>query len=159
MSFLSAPVRSCFWLPGNGAEAVAFWTSLLPDSGIDGIVEGNDGAPLIMEFTLNGAPMMILNAAGAPSPTHAASISVLTEDQSETDRLWAALSADGGAELGCGWLTDRWGVAWQIVPRTVPQMLASADRAAANRAFLAMQAMVKLDIAALEAAFHGGDGQ
>lgn len=155
MTLLSAPVRTCFWLPGTGAEAAAFWTSLLPGSGVDGIVE-RDGQPLIIEFTLAGAPMMILNAAGAPPATHAASISVLTDSQSETDRLWAALGADGGAEVACGWITDRFGVSWQIVPRRLPEMFRSPDRAAAARAFAAMQQMVKLDIAALEAAFADG---
>lgn len=108
----------------------------------------------MVEFTLAGAPMMILDAPGAPAPSHAASISVLAADQAETDRLWAALTAEGGAEVACGWLTDRWGVSWQIVPRRLPEMLASPDRAAAARAFEAMQGMVKLDHAALDAAFH-----
>jgi predicted 3-demethylubiquinone-9 3-methyltransferase (glyoxalase superfamily) len=135
-------------------EAVQFWIGLLPGSGIDGVVE-RDGKALIIEFTLAGAPMMVLNASGGPAPNHAASISILTENQAETDQLWAALLADGGAEVACGWITDRFGVSWQIVPRAMPLMLASADHAAATRAFVAMQGMIKLDIAALEAAFAG----
>ncbi|MFN3371381.1 MAG: VOC family protein [Sphingomonadaceae bacterium] len=157
MTLLSAPVRTCFWLPGTGEEAARFWTSLLPDSAIEGVVAQDDGTPLIIEFRLAGAPMMILNAGGAPPPSHAASISVLTDSQRETDRLWAALGADGGAEVACGWITDRFGVSWQIVPRRLPEMFASPDRAAAGRAFAAMQQMVKIDIAAVEAAFAGGD--
>lgn len=153
-AFLSAKARTCLWLPGNGMDAVNFWISLLPDSAIDGVVE-KDGQTLIIEFTLAGAPMMILNTPDAPAPNHAASISVLTDDQAETDRLWSALLADGGAEVMCGWITDRFGVSWQIVPRLMTQMLASPDHAAADRAFVAMQGMVKLDIAALEAAFAG----
>ncbi len=153
-AFLGAKARTCFWMPGNGEEAVVFWTSLLPDSGIDGVVE-KDGQALIIEFTLAGAPMMVLNAHGGPPPNHAASISVLTDDQAETDRLWAALLADGGAEVACGWISDRFGVSWQIVPRQMPAMLASPDTAAAARAFAAMQGMIKLDLAALEAAFAG----
>ena len=87
--------------------------------------------------------------------SHAASISVLTADQDETDRLWAALTADGGTEVACGWLADRWGVSWQIVPRRLPEMAGEfPNRAAADRAFAAMQQMVKIDIAALEAAYH-----
>ncbi len=155
-AFLAARVRTCFWLPGTGAQAAAFWTSLLPGSRIDGIIE-KDGNPLVIEFTLAGAPMMILNAAGAPAPCHAASISVLTDDQAQTDRLWSALLADGGTAAACGWLTDRFGVSWQIVPRRLPEMFTARDRAAAARAFSAMQQMVKLDIAALEAAFAGGE--
>lgn len=154
MSFLSQKARTCWWFDEHGPEAAAFWVSLLPDSRIEGGHGPEGGPPLILEFTLAGAPMMILNAKGAPKPCHAASISVLTENQAETDRLWAALTADGGAEVACGWLTDRFGVSWQIVPRRLPEMLASPDRAAAGRAMAAMQKMVKLDLAALEAAFQ-----
>jgi predicted 3-demethylubiquinone-9 3-methyltransferase (glyoxalase superfamily) len=153
MALLERTVRTCWWFGGDGHEAASFYVGLLPDSRIDGVVE-REGRPLIVEFTLAGAPMMILNAAPGAERSHAASISVLTSDQAETDRLWAALTADGGAEVACGWLTDRWGVSWQIVPRRLPELLASADRAAADRAFAAMQQMVKLDIAAIEAAYH-----
>jgi len=153
MALLERMVRTCWWFGGDGHDAAAFYVTLLPDSRIDGVAE-RDGKPLIIEFTLAGAPMMILNATPGADRSHAASISVLTADQDETDRLWAALTADGGTEVACGWLADRWGVSWQIVPRRLPEMLASSDRAAADRAFAAMQQMVKIDIAALEAAYH-----
>ena len=157
MTWLSHKVRTCWWFPGNGEEAVAFYTSLLPDSHVEG-GHGPEGAPrLVIEFTLAGAPMMILNAPGAPPANHAASFSVLTQDQAETDRLWAALSANGGKEVMCGWVTDRFGVSWQIVPKRLPEMFAAPDRAAAGRAMEAMKKMVKLDIAVLEAAFDGRD--
>ena len=155
MSWLGAKARTCWWLASDGDKAANFYVSLLPDSMIEGGHGPEGGPPLVIEFTLAGAPMMILNAAGAPAPTHQASISVMTEDQPETDRLWAALLADGGEEVACGWIKDRFGVSWQIVPRRLPAMLASPDRAAADRAFAAMQTMVKLDLAALEAAFAG----
>lgn len=155
MAYLQSPVRTCLWFAEDGEAAADFYVGLLPNSAIEG-GHGPEGGPkLVVEFTLNGAPMMILNAPGAPKPCHAASISVLTADQAETDRLWAALTADGGAEVACGWLTDRWGVSWQIVPRRMAEMLSSPDRAAVARAFVAMQTMVKLDVAALEAAFAG----
>lgn len=148
-------VRTCLWLAGGGEAAVAFWTSLLPDSRIEG-GHGPEGGPrLVIEFTLAGAPMMVLNADGAPPGTHAASISVLTRDQAETDRLWSALTDGGGREVMCGWLVDRWGISWQIVPAVLPEMLAAPDRAAAARAMAAMQTMVKLDVVALEAAYRG----
>lgn len=153
MALLEAKVRTCWWFARDGRRAAEFYVTLLPDSRIDGVVE-RGGEPLIVEFSLAGAPMMILNTPAAQAPTHAASISVLTADQAETDRLWAELIADGGAEVACGWLTDRWGVSWQIVPRRLPEMLASTDRAASDRAFAAMQQMVKIDITALEAAFN-----
>lgn len=96
---------------------------------------------------LNGGPHYRLNPA--------ASIVVSTEDQAETDALWEKLTADGGEEGRCGWLTDRFGVSWQIVPKVLSTLLGAADRAAAGRAQQAMMAMKKLDIAALEAAFRG----
>ncbi|WP_310476810.1 VOC family protein [Sandarakinorhabdus sp.] len=154
MASLGQTVRTCWWLPGNGLDAVNFWTSLLPDSQLDGAVN-KDGTALIIEFTLAGAPMMVLNASGGPAANMAASISVLTDDQAETDRLWAALTADGGKEVACSWVTDRFGVSWQIVPRLLPQLFGSSDTAAAARAFAAMQTMVKIDIAAVQAAFDG----
>jgi predicted 3-demethylubiquinone-9 3-methyltransferase (glyoxalase superfamily) len=154
MAYLKQKVRTCLWFDGNGHEAADFYVSLLPDSRIEGGHGPESGPPLVVEFTLAGAPMMILNAPGAPRPGAAASISVMTEDQAEIDRLWAALLADGGAEVACGWLTDRWGVSWQIVPRRLPEMLGDPDREAAARVLTAMQGMVKLDVAALEAAFN-----
>jgi predicted 3-demethylubiquinone-9 3-methyltransferase (glyoxalase superfamily) len=155
MAYLQKKVRTCWWFDGNGHEAAAFYVSLMPDSAIEG-GHGSEGKPpLVVEFTLAGTPMMILN--GGPGVRHssAASISVLTESQSETDRLWSALTAGGGKESRCGWLTDRWGMSWQIVPRRLPEMLGASDRAAADRALAAMLQMGKLDLAALEAAFKG----
>ena len=155
MAYLQQKVRTCWWFAKDGDAAANFYVSLLPDSRIEGGHGPEGGPPLVIEFTLAGAPMMILNAAGAPPANHAASFSVLTETQHETDALWDALLADGGAEVQCGWLTDRFGVSWQIVPRRLPEMLASPDKPARDRAFAAMVTMKKLDIAALEAAFKG----
>lgn len=107
---------------------------------------------MIVEFTLHGAPMMILTAGPHYKLSPAASIAVLTEDQDETDRLWARLIGDGGTESMCGWLTDRYGVSWQIAPLALPRLLGHPDRAAAARAQAAMMGMKKIDIAALEAA-------
>jgi len=152
----NAKVRTCLWFENQGEDAARFYVSLLPDSHIENIVRADpDGPPLVVEFTLAGAPFMVLN--GGPQFTHSevASISVLTTDQEETDRLWNALVADGGAEGQCGWLKDRFGVSWQIVPEHVPRALASTDRAAANQAMQAMMGMRKIDIAAIEAAVSG----
>ena len=152
----NASVRTCLWFDGQGEEAARFYVSLLPGSAIEGVHRpGSDGPALIVEFSLAGAPYMALN--GGPQYTHtpAASISVSTEDQETTDRLWAALTADGGRESRCGWLVDRFGVSWQIVPRAVGRLLGDADREAAGRAQAAMLQMRKLDIAAMEAAFRG----
>lgn len=111
---------------------------------------------MIVEFTLAGAPMMILTAGPQFKHSPAASISVLTKDQAETDRLWIALTADGGAESMCGWLSDRYGVSWQIVPEALPRLLGDPDPDKASRAQAAMKQMKKIDIAALEAAAAGG---
>jgi predicted 3-demethylubiquinone-9 3-methyltransferase (glyoxalase superfamily) len=155
MAYLQQKVRTCWWFDGNGHEAAAFYVTLLPDSAIEGGHGPEGGPPLVVEFTLAGAPMMILNGGPGPAQSGAASIGALTESQSETDRLRTALTADGGEESRCGRLTDRWGVSWQIVLRRLPEMLGSPDRAASARAFEAMMRMGKLDLAALEAAFAG----
>ena len=150
----NAKVRTCLWFNGQIEEAAKFYVSLLPDSGIENTVQPDpNDHPLVIEFTIGGTPYMLLN--GGPTFTHseASSISVLTEDQEETNRLWNALTADGGSESQCGWLKDRYGVSWQIVPKTLPRLLSDPDRAAAGRAMQAMMKMSRIDIDALEAAF------
>jgi predicted 3-demethylubiquinone-9 3-methyltransferase (glyoxalase superfamily) len=154
MAFLQHKVRTCLGFNGNGFEAAQFYVSLLPDSFIEGELYGDP--PLVVEFTLGGAPMMILNAGPKFTPSMAASISVLTKDQAETDRLWAAL-LEGGEESWCGWIRDRFGVSWQIVPEILPQIMMRDDKVAVERARQAMFKMRKIDIAALEAAFAGKD--
>ena len=155
----TAKVRTCLWFDGRGREAAEFYVSLLPESAIDAVHRSDhDEPPLVVEFTLAGAPYMILNGGPLYRHTPAASISVLTKDQEETDRLWAALTADGGQESRCGWLVDRFGVSWQIVPEALVRMLHAEDREAAGRVQSAMMGMRKLDIATLEAAFAASDG-
>lgn len=149
-------VRTCLWFEKDGEAAAEFYTSLLPDSRIESAMRpDSEGPALVVSFSLAGAPYMILNGGPHHKLSPAASISVSTADQAETDRLWAALLADGGVESQCGWLTDRFGVSWQIVPEILPKRLMAEDRAAAGRAFEAMLTMVKIDIAAIEAAFAG----
>jgi predicted 3-demethylubiquinone-9 3-methyltransferase (glyoxalase superfamily) len=148
-------VRTCFWFNHRGIDAAQFYVSLLPDSQIDAVLDhGRPDDPMVVEFTLAGAPMMILTAGEMFEHSPAASISVLTKDQAEIDRLWSALIADGGKESVCGWLTDKFGVSWQIVPEVLPRLLNDPDTAAASRAREAMMQMRKIDVAALEAAFH-----
>ncbi len=154
-------VRTCLWFNGQAEEAATFYVSLLPGSHIETMSRPIPDQPvLVVEFTLAGAPYMILNGGaieGSPKMSHsaAASISVLTENQAETDRLWAALTREGGEAGRCGWLKDRYGVSWQIVPAVLPRLLNSEDRTAAARTHQAMMAMGKIEIAALEAAFAG----
>lgn len=148
-------VRTCLWFDGRGEEAAKFYVSLLPDSHIETVSRPDPKGPaLVVEFALAGAPYMVLNGGPQFAHTPAASISVLTADQAETDRLWDALFGGGGSAGHCAWLTDKFGVSWQIVPDAVPRLLGADDKAAAMRARDAMMAMGKIDIAALEAAFN-----
>ncbi len=148
-------VRTCLWFDGRGHEAAAFYVSLLPDSRIETVQKPTpDAPPLVVEFTLAGAPYMALNGGPHYTLTPAASIAVRTQDQAETDRLWSALTADGGVESRCGWLVDRFGVSWQIVPEALIRFLNDDDREAAARVQAAMMGMRKLEVAALEAAFR-----
>lgn len=148
-------VRTCFWFESRGLEAAEFYVALLPWSAIDAVhPHGKPDDPMIVEFTLHGSPMMIMSAGPHHTLSPAASISVLTKDQDETDRLWTTIVANGGVEGRCGWLTDRWGVSWQIVPEALPRLLGASDSAAAGRAQAAMMQMDKIDIAALETAFN-----
>lgn len=156
MAGLEKKVRACFWFQKGGVEAAKFYVSLLPDSRIDAVFEhGNASDPMVVEFTLAGAPMMILTGGPHYQLSPAASIAVLTKDQAETDRLWAALLEGGGKESMCGWLEDRYGVSWQITPEILPRLICDEDQEAGRRAQQAMMQMRKIDIARIKAAFAG----
>jgi len=149
-------VRTCLWFDSAGEEAARFYVSLLPGSKIKTILRPEpDRPPLVVELSLAGTPYMFLNGGPHYELSPAASIAVRTVDQAETDRLWDALLADGGTESMCGWLTDRFGVSWQIEPEAVLRMIGAEDREAAGRAIEAMKKMHRIDIAAIEAAFRG----
>ncbi len=146
-------VRTCLWFEKDGLTAARFYVGLIPNSALE--TSPTDGAePMIVAFSLGGVPYQILNGGPHFRPTPAASIVVTTRDQTETDWLWHALTVNGGEPGRCGWLTDPWGVSWQIVPDALPRLLGAPDRAAAGRAHAAMMQMNKIDIAALEAAFN-----
>ncbi len=151
-----AKVRTCLWFDDQGEEAAEFYVSLLPGSFIETVSRPNpDGPALVVEFTLAGVPYMTLNGGPHYELTPAASISVLTKDQNETDQLWEMLTQNGGKESQCGWLIDRFGLSWQIVPEILPQFLEADDKEAAQRAHAAMMGMQKIIISDLEAAFRG----
>ncbi len=154
----TAKVRTCLWFETGGLEAAQFYVSLLPDSAIERTMAHGRPAddPMVVEYRLGGAPMMHLTASGGGEHalTPGTSISVLTKDQAETDRLWEALIA-GGSGMACAWLTDRFGVCWQIVPEDLPKLLSDPDPERAARAMQAMMKMVKIDIPALHAAADG----
>jgi predicted 3-demethylubiquinone-9 3-methyltransferase (glyoxalase superfamily) len=109
----------------------------------------------VVQFTLAGRPYAGINGGPQFSFTEAVSLQIDCADQAEVDRYWNALTADGGAESMCGWCKDRFGLSWQVVPRRLMELLASPDRAAAERTMQAMLPMKKLDVAALEAAARG----
>lgn len=156
----STKVRTCLWFAERGVEAAREYVSLLPNSRIEAVRDnGRPDDPMIVEFSLAGAPMMILTAGPHHKLTPAASISVLTEDQEETDRLWTALIDKGGTAGRCGWLEDHFGVSWQIIPKRMPDLLAHSDGAVVQRVTEAMMQMGKIDIATLEAAAGVGAGQ
>ncbi|WP_241963030.1 VOC family protein [Thalassorhabdomicrobium marinisediminis] len=137
----------------GGHEAAREYVKLVPDIRIEAVREnGQPDDPMIVEFTLAGAPMMILTGGPHYKLTPAASISVLTEDQDETNQLWDALTTNGGEPGRCGWVVDRFGVSWQIVPKRLPDLLASDDPAVVGRVSEAMMQMGKIEIATLEAA-------
>lgn len=143
---------------GRAEEAARFYVSLLPDSRIDRVTRSPMDTPgaatgdvILVEFTLAGRPYIALNATEFVF-TEAFSFSVATADQEETDRLWATLTADGGSEVYCGWCKDRFGVSWQITPTRLMELIRDQDQGRAFRAMEAMTKMVKIDIAALEAA-------
>ena len=143
---------------GQAEEAARFYVSLLPNSRIDRVVPspmetpgGPAGSTLMVEFTLAGEPYYALNTPGFDF-TEAISLLISCEDQAETDRLWAALTAHGGAPVACGWLKDRFGVFWQITPKRLLELIRDPDPARARRAMEAMVRMVKIDIAEVERA-------
>lgn len=150
---MSGKVKTCFWFDSQGKEAAEFYVSLLPDSRIESVshyVDGPDaGKVLTVEFTLAGTPYMMLNGGPHFTLSEAASISVTTEDQAETDRLWAALLEDGGKESQCGWLKDRFGMSWQITPRRAVELLNGPH---ASKVWPVLMGMVKIEVAELEAA-------
>lgn len=151
-------VSTCLWLGERGEEAVNLYVALVPGSAITAVHRPAPGAPaVLMTFHLAGAPFSALCAPGGPAPGHAASIVVQTEDQAGTDALWDAHLAAGSVPVACGWITDRFGVSWQVFPRTTVDLLFGGDPAANARAFAAMQAQVRIDTAAIAAAVRGGE--
>ena len=149
------------WYSEKAAEAAAFYASLLPDSRVDNVTSlpadspsGPAGSVEIVEFTLLGRPFLAMSAGRFEPFNHAISFSIECDDQAEVDRLWSALS-EGGQIEQCGWLKDRYGLSWQIVPKALGEMIRDPDRVSARRVAEAMLKMVKLDEAELRRAYEG----
>jgi predicted 3-demethylubiquinone-9 3-methyltransferase (glyoxalase superfamily) len=152
----------CLWYDSDAEDAARFYANTFPDSSVVAVhrapgdnPSGQEGGVLTVEFTVLGIPCLGLN--GGPTFKHneAFSFQVATEDQVETDRYWNAIVGNGGQASECGWCKDKWGISWQITPVALTKAYTSPDRLAAKRAFDAMMTMKKIDIAAIEAAFHG----
>jgi predicted 3-demethylubiquinone-9 3-methyltransferase (glyoxalase superfamily) len=155
-------ISPCLWFDGEAEEAAKFYVSLLPDSRIEHIQKntvdgpaGKAGTVLVVEFTLAGQRFLALNGGTRFEYTHAVSFKIDCADQAEVDRLWDVLSANGGSIEQCGWLKDRYGVSWQIVPTAAMKYIGGSDTAGAQRAMQAMMGMVKLDIEGMKRAYEG----
>ena len=149
------------WYSTQAEEAAAFYASIFPNSRVTRVVtlpsespSGPPGSVKVVDFVLFGQPFVAMTAGPLDPFNHAVSFVVNCENQTEIDRYWNAL-LDGGSAEQCGWLKDRFGLSWQIVPTALGDMMANPDRAKAKRAADAMLKMVKLDIAALQAAYAG----
>jgi predicted 3-demethylubiquinone-9 3-methyltransferase (glyoxalase superfamily) len=147
-----ATISPFFWFDSQAEEAAGFYVSLFANSRITNVSHGADGKAFGVSFVLDGLEMQAMNAGSSKPFTDAISFFTSVDSQSEIDRLWDALTSGGGAAGRCGWLVDRYGVSWQIVPPVLGQLLGDPDAARAGRVLQAMLAMTKIDIAALEAA-------
>lgn len=155
-----AKITPCLWFDGNAQEAASFYITLLPDSRIDDIIHAPAdnpstpaGAVLLVKFTLAGQQFLGLNGGPHFKFTEAISFTIDCEDQAEVDRLWDTLISGGGEPKECGWLKDRYGLSWQIVPKVLPELMSDpSDPARPQRVMQAMMKMTKLDIAKLAAA-------
>ena len=146
-------IRTCLWFEDDAEAAVDFYTSLLPDSRIESASRPSPDAPAVLiHFTLAGAPYTALQAGEGPEHTSAASIAATLDTQEMSDVLYDALLARGGQELMCGWITDAWGISWQVMPAGIEDALFAGDPDANAQAFAAMRQMKRLDLAAIQAA-------
>lgn len=155
---MSDKIVPCLWFDGNAEEAARYYAAHLPDSRIDAIhrspadsPSGGEGSVLTVEFTVAGQNFLGLNGGPHFKFNEAVSFQILCDSQAEVDRFTAALSAVPEAEQ-CGWVKDRFGLSWQIVPRVLIALLGDPDRARARRAMQAMLKMKRIDIAAVQAA-------
>ncbi|MEU6578216.1 VOC family protein [Streptomyces sp. NPDC046805] len=153
---------TCLWFDGQAEEAAHFYVSVFKNSSVGRITRHNEathgspGSALTVEFTANGQKFVALNGGPQFTFTEAISFQILCADQAEVDYYWTKLTENGGEPGPCGWLKDKYGVSWQVVPDRLLRLIADSDPQKALRTTQAMMAMRKLDIAALEAAHAGG---
>jgi predicted 3-demethylubiquinone-9 3-methyltransferase (glyoxalase superfamily) len=155
-------ITPCLWFEKEAEAAANYYVSLLPESHIVQVQKsptdypgGKQGAVLVVYFTLAGQSFMALNGGMAFEYNNCVSFMIDCKDQQEIDSLWGRILADGGQEVECGWIRDKFNVPWQIIPSDLPRMMGDHDPAKAQRVFAAMMTMVKIDIAALHKAYAG----
>lgn len=154
-------VTPCLWFDGQAEEAANFYVSIFKNSKTGQILRWGKEAPekqgrvLLVTFELDGQTYQALNGGPEFHFTEAISLSIDCKDQQEVDYFWEKLTADGGKEVQCSWLKDKFGVSWQVVPEILPRLLNDPDKDKAARVMLAMMDMVKIDVAKLEAAARG----
>ena len=155
-------VRSHLWFAERGHEAAQFYVSVVPRSRITrvehapaGVPDVTEGEPFVVELELDGHEVTILTAGPHFPPDEAFSFVLGVDTQEEVDHYWEALVAGGGVHSQCGWLKDRYGVSWQVVPSALGEIMSRSDAAGVRRATAAMLTMKKLEIAPLEAAYAG----
>jgi predicted 3-demethylubiquinone-9 3-methyltransferase (glyoxalase superfamily) len=159
---MSDKITPCLWFDTEGEEAAEFYCSLIPNSRVTDVTRNGEGGPgepgtvLTVDFELDGRPYVALNGGPQFTFTEAVSFQIACEDQAEVDRYWEVLTADGGEESMCGWVKDRFGLSWQVVPTELPALLGDADPDRAQRAMKAMLSMRKLDIGAIREAADAG---
>ncbi len=158
---MNAKNTICLWYDKDAEAAARFYAATFPDSKVTAVRKapgdfpgGKAGDLLTVEFTVLGVPCLGLNGGPAFKQSEAFSFQIATDDQKETDRYWNAIVGNGGQESQCGWCKDRWGLSWQITPRTLTEAMA-AGGAEAKRAFDAMMSMKKIDVAKIDAARRG----
>jgi predicted 3-demethylubiquinone-9 3-methyltransferase (glyoxalase superfamily) len=151
----------CIWYEKDAEAAARFYAATFPDSHVTAVhrapgdfPSGKSGDVLTVHFTVLGIPCMGLNGGPFFKQSEAFSFQIATDDQEETDRYWDAIVGNGGQESECGWCKDKWGLSWQITPRTLSEAM-EAGGAEAERAFAAMMTMQKIDVAAIDAARRG----
>lgn len=149
----------CLWFDDNAEEAVAFYTSVFPNSEITHTSYNSDSGTgkahsvLTLSFTLNGKEFLALNGGPAFQFSEAVSLMVECENQEEIDHYWNNL-LEGGTPMACGWLKDKFGLAWQIIPAAFISMITTDDEVRNARVLAAMNTMIKFDIAGIEAAYN-----
>src|SRR6478609_6088203 len=151
----------CLWFDNDAEAAARFYAATFPNSEVGALHKapadfpgGKEGQVITVEFTVLGVPCLGLNGGPTFKQSEAFSFQIATYNQEETDRYWNAIVKNGGAESACGWCKDRWGLSWQITPRTLTDALA-AGGAEAKRAFTAMMTMTKIDVATIDKARRG----